>query len=375
MERFLEGLLRDLAKRCEVVKERLSAAPADPEVSDRALGAYQVVEQVRREVNSLLGSPGLSSPQLVPNHLQLYKRWYERVALAEYYPLPFIERYGEHDRRLTQFCRRAAGEIGWTLPVPLVAAFSHQYFWTNPFFSLVNIPAVEGTSLLGMPDLFHELGHILLLHNHRDLLGDFLNEVALYIDSERARVDAAQRPPEYREKYDLLFVQWREEWVWEFASDMIATYIVGDAFGWQHLRLCASLSHPPYFPTLGEVAEHPADSARLSGVIAALRELDQSTDSLNKAWDDYMAVLGEARPPDYDLCYPESLLQSLARRVVGGCSSLGLKAIGDDQSTIVRLIGEAWERFRSAPEEYERWERDALLRVWEDLDRNTPSRP
>ncbi len=203
MERFLEGLLRDLAKRCEVVKERLSAAPADPEVSDRALGAYQVVEQVRREVNSLLGSPGLSSPQLVPNHLQLYKRWYERVALAEYYPLPFIERYGEHDRRLTQLCRRAAEEIGWTLPVPLVAAFSHQYFWTNPFFSLVNIPAVEGTSLLGMPDLFHELGHILLLHNHRELLGDFLNEVALYIDSERARVDAAQRPPEYRGKYDL----------------------------------------------------------------------------------------------------------------------------------------------------------------------------
>lgn len=42
---------------------------------------------------------------------------------------------------------------------------------------------------------------------------------------ERPRIDREQRPPAYKELIDDLFALWKDVWVWEFASDMVATYL------------------------------------------------------------------------------------------------------------------------------------------------------
>lgn len=133
--------------------------------------------------------------------------------------------------RLTRLCHRLAEQVRWPLPAPLVTAISSQYYWTQPVFNVICVPTAEETTLLGLPDLCHELAHVLFLHHETILLGDFIQLLAAYIAQERQQVDAHQRPPEYRALYDYLFTQWRDAWVQEFVSDMVATYLVGLAFG------------------------------------------------------------------------------------------------------------------------------------------------
>src|SRR5262245_60264933 len=107
---------------------------------------------------------------------------------------------------------------------------------------------------------------------------------------------------------------------------MVATFLVGAAFGWQHIRLCAGDGQGGYYPALGERATHPANEARLRGVLAVLERMGAATIGarVEQAWQDYMAARREVRPPDYEVCYPQALIDSLAERVVTGCQSLGL---------------------------------------------------
>src|SRR5258708_14214398 len=127
------------------------------------MSAYQEVERIRRRVAQLLVDPSLGSPVLLRHVLQLYKRWNERVRVVESFPFLFVERYAESERRITRFCQRLTEQVGWPLPAPLVATFSHQYYWTVAEFNLICAPGIEGTMFFSQPDLCHELGHFLLL--------------------------------------------------------------------------------------------------------------------------------------------------------------------------------------------------------------------
>jgi hypothetical protein len=374
VEGFLRALLHDLERRCAVLRDRLAAIQVDPDMRDHALGGYQIAERTRRDAAQLLADPGLGASALLANHLQLYKRGHELATLVESYILPFVERYNESDRQLTRLCRRLTEQVNWPLPAPLVAAVSSQYYWTQPVFNLICVPAAEETTFLRLPDLCHELAHILFLHRQPVLIGDFIQQLAAYIAQEQQQVDAHQRPPEYRALYDLLFVQWHDAWVQEFVSDMVATYLVGPAFGWQHVRLCASRSQAAYYPSLGESAEHPADEARLRGVVAVLEGMNEGPVGVRvqELWNRYVSVSGETPPRDYALCYPQPLIESLAKRVVEGCQSLGLRSFHQltdppETADIPSLLIEAWEQFLANPQGYTGWESAQLEALWRDL--------
>jgi hypothetical protein len=155
---------------------------------------------------------------------------------------------------------------------------------------------------------------------------------------------------------------------------MVATYLVGPAFGWQHVRLCAGRGQDAYHPTLGGTVEHPADEARLRGMLAVLELMGapEASAQVGALWHGYLAISGETRPADYEVCYPQELIESLARYTVEGCRTLGLR--GFDQivdppraNDIPALLGKAWERFLTDPQAYADWERQRLQRLWQEL--------
>jgi hypothetical protein len=132
---------------------------------------------------------------------------------------------------------------------------------------------------------------------------------------------------------------------------MVATYLVGPAYGWQHVRLCASTSSAAYHPTLGERADHPADEARLRDMVAVLTHMGATETGarITSLWNSYLDASRKSRPQDYEVCYPQTLLESLAKNVIAGCRSLGVR--GFDQpaegppSHVPALLAEAWDRF------------------------------
>lgn len=371
LDRFLRGLLGDLERRCGALCTRLAEID-DPELADHILTPYAELERLRRKAAELLADPSFGVAELRSNHLQMYTRWFELAGVLEAQALPPIERYNESDRQVTRLCRAACTEMGWSLPVPLVVGLSNQYYWTIPALGLISVPTGETTTLLGLPDLFHELGHVLLANEEAGLIGDFIQDLATYVEGERLRAERSQRPPSYMQLYEQLFGQWRDAWMREFVCDMIATYLTGPAFGWQHLRLCAGHTGQAFSPSLGETAEHPADEARFRGMLSVLRllNLEDECAQLAELWAEYLAITRETKANEYDVCYPEDLISALAHSVVDGCRSIGLRSfqeMGQSTASISSLLNAAWIEFHRDPDGYGGWERAHLEQLWRSL--------
>jgi hypothetical protein len=405
VDEFLRGLLQDLAWRCEAMKERLASIPDDPDTADHALHTYTSLERVLRSASRLASSPDLSNQALLPIYVRQYRRLYEEVSLVEAYLLPFVERYNQQDRLLTGVCRLLAEQVGWPLEPPLVGSFSADYYWTVAEFDVICVPAAEGTSLLGLSDLSHEMGHILMLHYAAQLVGDFMQEVAQYVQQAQTSVVNQQRSPEYVALYDQLLVSWGDEWLQEFVCDMIATYLVGPAYAWQHVRLTAGNGSEVYHPALGETGGHPADEARLRGITAILENmgLTDKVQEVRALWDSYMMVNAQSQPADYDSCYPQYLIDSLANRVHAGCRSIGLVSFTERSSGTISgvtasggagsasspgstagglgasvvqpvkapdlptLLNVAWDVFHATPSDYHTWEQAQLTALRQSI--------
>jgi len=80
-------------------------------------------------------------------------------------------------------------------------------------------------------------------------------------------------------------------------------------------------------------------------------------------------------PPDYGLTYPQALIESLSRHVIGGCAALGLRSFNEvgnpveppGPENIPGLLEAAWRTLRSDPVNYEAWEQAQLEALWRSL--------
>jgi len=367
---LLTSLLYDLERRCGLIKQRLARLD-DPDTQPYVLGAYQEVEKIRRESAALRADPTLGQAPLRHNQFSQYRHRKQRLTIVEMYTVPFVERYSESDRHLTRLCRRLLMQVNWPIPAPLVTAFSSQYYWVPSEVEIIAAPAIETMSLLGLPDLCHELGHLLWRHYQAVLVGEFINEILTYIREQQRLIGAEQRPPALRHDFEQLSVFWQDFWVKEFVADMVATYLTGPTFGWQNVGLCAEMQKSAFTPALGETSIHPADAARHTGILAVLSLLGD-TDAARRVtarWTEYLDWSGEAEPGQYAVCYPGILIQSLAAKVVAGCQRLGIRSYQaapdwneapESVIDIVALVQEAWERLFHAPDSYNTWESDQI---------------
>lgn len=363
MNQFLQGLLLDLDKRCQILQDMLRNGDFHQDLHSATAGVYRQLEMLHRELRSLLDDPALGNPVLLRNQLQNYKRLAEHLSLVESYPIPFIMRYHPADHELSLLCAALTRQIDYPLDAPLVAAFSNQYYWTVPGFNLVCIPATEGRFLLGLGDLCHELGHILLVRYEAEFTSTFLSEVSSHIRSERERVRTDQRPPNYHQFYDRLLAAWRDRWTREFVADIIAVYAAGPAFGWQNLRLCARMTRDIFDNDLESL--HPSDESRMRAILAVLHQMgrENEADEIAGKWTQYVELTGDAETTDYYLCYPENLINSLVDHVLSTCASIKLRPFTETASdktrlNLIALMNRAWEEFLSTPVSYPEWENE-----------------
>ena len=189
---LLTSLLHDLERRCELIKDRLSGLD-DPDTRAYVFVAYDEIEKMRREIMALRADPTLGWDAFRRNQFAQYRLRKQRLSILESYTLPFVERYSDQDRRLTRLCQRLLTQVHWPLPPPLVTAFSSQYYWVPSAADFIAAPATETMSLVGLPDMCHELGHLLWRHRHADLVGEFVNDILKYIRDQLHRIDVEHR--------------------------------------------------------------------------------------------------------------------------------------------------------------------------------------
>lgn len=51
------------------------------------------------------------------------------------------------------------------------------HYWVHPQYEIIAVPTGEEKSLLNLPDLYHETGHLIYKQHEEDLLGTFKIEI------------------------------------------------------------------------------------------------------------------------------------------------------------------------------------------------------
>lgn len=371
---FVVGLANDLDMRCERLLTLLTTHNPHTDTLQFHQRTVRHLRQIRQDIKQLQNSGKLNHKVLWPTALSDYQDLVRSVAIIEQAAVPFLLRYDEKDHRCSQLVKAIGRSIGYpTELLPLATATSDQYYWALPELQIVGMPAGDMEGVLGWPDLIHELTHPLLLA-WPDFLTDFTPVVKAYYQAQRDLLADIGGNESDNKWLAIGQMKWNDKrlgmWRVELACDLLATYLVGPSYGWQHTRLSVNHGRDPYTPSPGEAItgnQHPADQARLDGILAMLDllGLNNEAESINQRWLDMLEIGFHGHPPQgYDLYYPPQLINSLAEIVFDGAERKDLIPFTRQQNgaplNVIKVIDQAWKTFNQIPDGYPNWERSTI---------------
>ncbi len=352
--------------------------PPQAATTYQAAQAKTILADLGSKVSGLLGV----SPKRVPTATlaRSFADLRDSVEEAEMILVAGLQRFGPTDVRLTALCRALCEQMAaGVFPNFVVSALSDGYqTLSDP--AIIQVPAAEDCSLLGIPDLAHELGHWLFAKYREDFVdARFTQAVTAHVLSLRKRRSLRGAMPleDYNRQCGELRVSWLEGWSNELAADMIEAWVFGAPFAYQHVRLCLRREPELYAPNLETpITSHPADHLRLTASTTFLKRakcLPTEITLMTTYWKRYRthadAVAGSSAPY-YDMTYPSRLVRILADNVRVVCQTLGI--VRFDQPTaatpdIRGLARDAWDRLQANPSSYAAWERTRRANLWQKL--------
>lgn len=221
--------------------------------------------------------------------------------------------------------------------------------------------------------LFHEIGHPLLsttnnpvVEPFRQTLNHVLQAAMIYLDGE-CRAQERRRGPSR-----LLFTLecWARSWVsWsvEFLCDLFGAFMIGPAFAWSHLHLCAKRGGDPFGVPSFAPTSHPPDAARMSLVLKGLARCGFTADvaRLQDRWRAFLALVESQAEPEYGRCFPDQLLDEICRAAWDGVVALGCRiASPSTNDEVYGLLNRAWDEFWRDPAGYGSWEQGAVATLF-----------
>jgi hypothetical protein len=359
---LLKQLLHDLHQRYQSLRGDLAATalslPAE-------VLAYRDKIQTRVDrsigvIEDLLLDPDLSQPLIARNIFHLYKRLSELAQAVDEGPVFVLSRFGPPDVFLTRLVAAMCGEFGFPYTSPLCAAMSTQYYFAVAGMDLILVPHSESSHLLGLPDIYHELGHFILFRDTA-LLPSLRNCVDEHFRSEVLRAQSEGWPAKSVTALERYRTHWLGEWIIEFGCDLLATTVCGPAFGWANARLCARLSAD--FHEI--MVSHPADAARTVAIRLMLQHLGfiSEASQIDDQWQSLYQISGQQEPQEFRLAFPASLLSKLVEQVTAYCGSVGIRSYKPNTMPVARLLNQAWSQFLSDPISFDEWEKEHVGKI------------
>ncbi len=321
MNSFFPSLVFELHNRSTKVISLLEDLSLPPEIQPNLKSTIKKAYTIKTDLESILNDPDFGAPQLLLNQINSYKRCYESYSLIEKIHLPILLRYSEKDAFFHRFLKHSLFQINYRIDTPLISAASTNYYEVfadkNPLSSSFFVPVVDDMFLLNLPDLFHEIGHLIFLKQETELSNEFVIKLNDYLLNERNRIKVQTRPidPVFYENLEKL---WKDSWIKEHVANMIATYCLGSSFGWQCLRICANTGEEVYFPAkiITEPDDHPSFESQILGITEILKIIGMDTEvrKLNEKWTHYKSICHFSKPTEDDLCYPEESHTNIGRK-------------------------------------------------------------
>ena len=363
---YFEGTVPQLIERARLLKGKIPRGlPRDYETLisacaralDDIIGRLYQLETVARSERAAL------------QHAQLrkFRRAVADLDDVETTGIAVLNRAHEDDHQANRLLYRICKEIRYPWVTPTVTTLSTGYFYIHTKLNLMFIPPAEGSFLLHLPDLYHELAHPLLTRKNDPVLDKFVvcfmkctAKVHDYFAGRRETEETRRGPRGFGVSIDQWEILWTKYWLMEFFCDLFAAATLGPAFAWSHLHLYLKMGADAFSVSS---AVHPADDARMRAVLGALRLLGfrDSGYEIETRWGDALRLSDSSENADYMHCYPDELISFVVEQAIDGVAGMDcrLASAGTDDC-IHSLLNGAWRRFWKDPGEYHRWEAEAV---------------
>lgn len=374
MNDYFSGAIAQLLERGEVLVGKI---PVDLPLEFHALSTACQTQLgvILADLRALLKDPKMAQPALQPERLRRFRRAVDQLNRLESTALNALTRADEHDLRLNRLIDRIRTEIRFPLLPPTVSALSPEYFCIVTDFNLLLAPPNEGDFLLHLPDLYHELGHPLLITKSnprvRPFQAAFSEATNAILDAlERERIKEERRSTKASQRLaDSLSVwqsSWAPWWMTEFFCDLFALYTLGPAYAWSHFHLSVKRGGNPFELPIFRPTTHPADDARMTTLLCGLNQLGYNAEAgeIEARWQELIALTGAKPDPDYVRCFPKALLLKISILALEGVRGMNCRLAtpgADDE--VHSLLNQAWQTFWSDPHHFAAWEKQAVQRL------------
>ncbi|MBN1416496.1 MAG: hypothetical protein JW973_15435 [Bacteroidales bacterium] len=333
---------------------------------------YPIISQVNKELDELINhleklliEPKFQIPSNQKAKLSFLQRIISSIDILENEVVSCINRWDDNDIALTKLIDEICKEIKFPLVSPIVTGLSQNYYCIDVYHNLLKVPLLEAEFFLHMPDLYHELAHLLLFHkNNPDSLafleywGKFNQQVnSHFLEAYNRYVQNNGRM--IAEQCNYLKSLWIESWSAEFFCDLFAVYTLGPAFVWANLHLCVKRVQNPFVIS----DSHPSDNARMEAAIKGLRmlEFENEADEISEYWKSFTNQTSILAGIDslYKLAYNNSLIEQCVVMVLKATKEINCNiAYPTEIFGFRKTLNEAWNLFISEPESYFQWERN-----------------
>ncbi len=374
MVAFVKGIFHDLSGRIQkmiVNLEQLKETTAIPkDFFDKTLS---LLNKLNQEVNTTLVSPDISFDELAGNNILKFNTLYERFLAIELYRFQVIIHYGENEKYFNALINRIYREIECNQRPPIVSVISNNdnYYWVYPLYEIIAVPYGEERNLLNLPDLYHEIGHLIYGQFPTFLKGTIESSLDKHFRDEIQAIHDENRDKKTIPVLKEAFDSWKNSWIEEFICDLIATYLTGPCYGWTNLKIStiSSTDKGIYSTT----ANHPSDESRMYAIFSMLQLMGHQSDieQLKNYWASFMAISANAKSQFYDTLLPQHIISELVATVFQSCQDIGLssysKQIEISGEPIAQLLNQAWTENLARPENFTNWENSQTEKLIQEL--------
>lgn len=370
---FIRSLFMDLHNRLERMITHLDSLTMET-VAPSLFKKKAVVKlhALRTKITTLMESEILANDFFTPNTIILYNSINNEFIEIELFLYLPISRYDtKADGYFEKVINSIYSEIQSLQSIPFISTISNSetYYWAYSKYQMIAVPQGEEKHLLNLSDLYHEIGHLIFIQHERFLVGDYMQQMKNYYDAEEGKL-WGRIEQSLRKRIKNAVKCWEATWSEELACDLIATYLVGPAYAWTNLKICAvsSGANEIYaYPNIFK--EHPPDEVRMRAVLRMLYLIGHHDEAkkITSIWDEFLSVTQNAKPDGYDVIFPSLLVESISQNVFEGCTNIALLPYPEQLRTNTRpvslIINEAWLKIREEPKNFSQWEIEQITNI------------
>ncbi|MBX3394340.1 MAG: hypothetical protein KF841_03130 [Phycisphaerae bacterium] len=358
---------RDLLHQIEVVQSAIGGTPTVRELTAFAGHVSQVCAQLRADVLRTLKDLEFDLPDTLPDILDQTQRTTQLFDLINARFAAPIIRHRPEDRLALLVLRWLHDSHAATVSLPFgISDGVFAVYPTDRVPPIYLLPVSRRLTLLYLPLLFHEFGHLLYVCRKRemdDLVADFQRRVGDVLAPATVRQrGAGSSDDSFRQRVMTVWYNW----VQEFFCDAVGLAIGGESFlksfsHYFHLRSTEEY----YVPQKDQLMRrHPVTRLRARLLIDKGEQagLHSVTEQIQQSWNDAAGLMNIRE--DYEGTWLEELFVPL-RRTLDDMLEEAHPETSASQNTVakfnpVSLTSEAWRRFEQDPGSYGPWERQAI---------------